>query len=152
SWTLAAALRRDSQCSFAKLVGVRGHGVPGDISVKWCCPLKTEVIGLARETETAAADDSSARPRHDASSQASAEEERGEVSCLVCVIPDVSRQPTTGQAIEIAWLNGIALRLTPGVEAMLSEFASIALADDRTLACSFLRKSCCILALCESSA
>jgi hypothetical protein len=31
-------------------------------------------------------------------------------------IPDVIRQPTTGQAIEIAWPNGIALRVATGCD------------------------------------
>ena len=34
----------------------------------------------------------------------------------VRLIPHVSRQPTTGQAIEIAWPNGIALRVTFGCD------------------------------------
>jgi hypothetical protein len=34
----------------------------------------------------------------------------------VRVIPDVSHRPPTGQAIEIAWPNGLALRVTPGCD------------------------------------
>ena len=34
----------------------------------------------------------------------------------VRVIRDVSRQPTTGQAIEIAWPNGVVLRVAPGCD------------------------------------
>jgi hypothetical protein len=34
----------------------------------------------------------------------------------VRVVPDVSHQPPTAQAIEIAWPNGIALRVAPGCD------------------------------------
>ena len=34
----------------------------------------------------------------------------------VRVIPDVSHQPPTAKAIEIAWPNGIALRVAPGCD------------------------------------
>jgi len=34
----------------------------------------------------------------------------------VRIIPDVSHQPQTAQAIEIAWPNGIALRVAPGCD------------------------------------
>ena len=34
----------------------------------------------------------------------------------VRVIPDVSHQPATAKAIEIAWPNGIALRVAPGYD------------------------------------
>ena len=34
----------------------------------------------------------------------------------VRVIPDLSHQPPTAQAIEVAWPNGIALRVAPGCD------------------------------------
>ena len=37
----------------------------------------------------------------------------------VRVIPDVSHQPPTAQAIEIAWPNGIAVRLAPGCDSTM---------------------------------
>ena len=37
----------------------------------------------------------------------------------VRVIPDVMHQPRTAQAIEIAWPNGIALRVAPGCDSKM---------------------------------